>query len=107
MMFWNTIWLYWLFFFRFADIFSRHHRFFLIGLYVVGGLAFLWFILLVEDILPDSEGMHLWIIYPFETSITQGYCGLFVDTDYSIILKSRQGLTAPYNITPINDTMTR
>lgn len=106
MMFWNTIWLYWLFF-RFADIFSRHHRFFLIGLYVVGGLAFLWFILLVEDTLPDSEGMHLWIIYPFETSITQGYCGLFVDTDYSIILKSRQGLTAPYNITPINDTMTR
>ncbi|XP_056000684.1 solute carrier family 49 member 4-like isoform X2 [Ostrea edulis] len=77
---------------RFADIFSRHHRFFLIGLYVVGGLAFLWFILLVEDILPDSE-VSLYVSIILGTMCLQASTPLYFEMGCEVCYPVAEGLT--------------
>lgn len=43
---------------RFADIFNKHLRMFLICIYIGSFIGFLWFTLLVNDILPNSTGKN-------------------------------------------------
>lgn len=44
---------------RFADMFNKHLRIFLLFMYIGSLVAFAWFTLLVNDILPKSRGKHI------------------------------------------------
>ncbi|XP_062589232.1 solute carrier family 49 member 4-like [Saccostrea cucullata] len=77
---------------RFADIFSRHLRFFLICMYSVGGAAFLWFVLLVEDAVPDSE-VSLYISIILGTLCLQASTPLYFEMACEVCYPVAEGLT--------------
>jgi len=49
--------------YRFADIFSKHMKLFLLVLNITSGVCFVWFTLLVNSFIPNSVGGYYMLLF--------------------------------------------
>ncbi|CAG2196757.1 DIRC2 [Mytilus edulis] len=77
---------------RFADIFNKHLRMFLICIYIGSFIGFLWFTLLVNDILPNST-VSLYVAIILGTICLQAASPLYFEMACEVCYPVSEGLT--------------
>ncbi|XP_052078010.1 solute carrier family 49 member 4-like [Mytilus californianus] len=86
---------------RFADIFNKHLRMFLICIYIGSFIGFLWFTLLVNDIIPNST-VSLYVAIILGTICLQAASPLYFEMACEVCYPVSEGLTNVFLTTMCN-----